>query len=315
MDSALEALRSTIAARRYYVDGATKSAIADELRISRFKVARLIDRAVKDGIITFTVNEPAGVNVESSTRLAAHLGIPECVVVPVVSTDDRHRTQGLGRASAGILAELLDDGQLLGITWGRTLRTLVDALRDVPKVQVVQLVGGIVSGPLEFSPADLIRTLASRTAGQAHPLHAPLLADSAESAATIRAETSIAATMSLFTRLDRAVVGIGSWTGDGSALRAALPADVVAACLRAGVVADVGTTLIGDGGEILDVAELGQRAIGATTTQLRSVPDVTAVAGGPDRARAITAACRTGLIHRLVTDDVTARRLLDETRR
>jgi DNA-binding transcriptional regulator LsrR (DeoR family) len=313
VDSALEALRATIAARRFYVEGATKSAIADDLRVSRFKVARLIDRAVKEGIVTFTVTEPAGVHVEASTRLARHLGIPECVVVPVVSQDDEHRTRALGAAAAGILADLLEDGQVLGITWGRTLRALTDALPELPKVQVVQLLGGIVSGPLEFSPADLVRTLAARSAGEAFPLHAPLLADSPASAATLRAETSIARTMRRFDHLDRVVVGIGSWTPGGSALRTALPRDVVSACRRAGVVADVGTILVGGDGRILDVPDLGRRALAIDSTQLRAVADVTAVAGGRDRVRAITATCRTGLVHRLVTDDDTARALLGAT--
>ncbi|MEW1960377.1 sugar-binding domain-containing protein [Kineococcus sp. NPDC059986] len=46
MDSALEALRATVAARRHHLDGATTSTIAGELRVSRFEVARLLDRAV-----------------------------------------------------------------------------------------------------------------------------------------------------------------------------------------------------------------------------------------------------------------------------
>lgn len=310
MDSALEALRATTAARRYYVDGATKSAIAGELRVSRFKVARLIDRAVKDGIITFTVREPAGVQVESSLRLAVHLGIPECVVVPTAAGTPERRRAELGAAAARIVAGLLEDGQRLGITWGRTLRAVVDALPELPKVDVVQLVGGLAQEPLASSPADLVRAVGARTAGRAWVLHAPLLADTPGSARTLRAETSIAATLALYGGTDRAVVGIGSWHGDGSGLRSALPAAVQTACDDAGVVADIGTTLFAQDGTVLEVPGLSDRAISVTTEELRSIPDVTAVAVGEDRADAVRAACRSGIVHRLVTDHRTAEALL-----
>ena len=40
------------------------------------------------------------------------------------------------------------------------------------------------------------------------------------------------------------------------------------------------------------------------------MPDVIAIAGGADKVPAIRAALRSGLIHRLVTDDEAARLLL-----
>ncbi len=38
-------------ARRYYIDGATKSEIAGELGLSRFKVARVLDQARTSGLV------------------------------------------------------------------------------------------------------------------------------------------------------------------------------------------------------------------------------------------------------------------------
>jgi DNA-binding transcriptional regulator LsrR (DeoR family) len=143
MDSALEALRATVAARRHHLDGATTSTIAGELRVSRFEVARLLDRAVEEGIITFTVpGTPAG---------------PCCAPSPV---------------------------------------------------------------------------------------------------------------------------------------------------------ADIGTTLIAEDASVLEVPGLSDRAVSVTTDELRAVPDVTAVADGADESTAIRAACRSGLVHRPVTDDRTAEALL-----
>lgn len=46
------------AARRYYLDDASKVAIAEELDISRFKVARLLEEARDQGIVRIDVVDP-----------------------------------------------------------------------------------------------------------------------------------------------------------------------------------------------------------------------------------------------------------------
>jgi DNA-binding transcriptional regulator LsrR (DeoR family) len=50
--------------------------------------------------------------------------------------------------------------------------------------------------------------------------------------------------------------------------------------------------------------------IAITPDQLRAVPDVVAIAGGAQKAPAILATLRSGLIHQLITDEEAARLLL-----
>jgi DNA-binding transcriptional regulator LsrR (DeoR family) len=57
--------------------------------------------------------------------------------------------------------------------------------------------------------------------------------------------------------------------------------------------------------------ELSPRVVGMRLADLRDVPSVIAVAGSIAKAPAILGALRTGLIHVLVTDNATARRVLD----
>jgi DNA-binding transcriptional regulator LsrR (DeoR family) len=52
------------------------------------------------------------------------------------------------------------------------------------------------------------------------------------------------------------------------------------------------------------------RFIAISLEQLRAVPEVVAIAGGAAKAPAILAALRSGLIHRLITDEEAARVLL-----
>ena len=69
------------AARRYYLDDRSKVDIAAELGVSRFKVARLLDLARTEGIVTIKVHDPRGVDPELSESLRAALGIRQALVL------------------------------------------------------------------------------------------------------------------------------------------------------------------------------------------------------------------------------------------
>ena len=62
-------LAATIS-QRHYIDGESKSDIADDLGISRFKVARLLEMSVREGIIRFQIVTPDSfVHCRSSHRI------------------------------------------------------------------------------------------------------------------------------------------------------------------------------------------------------------------------------------------------------
>ncbi len=66
-------LTATIA-RRYYLEGASKSDIATELGLSRFKVARLLDRARESGIVRIELESRGEINLDLS--VAPGCGVP-----------------------------------------------------------------------------------------------------------------------------------------------------------------------------------------------------------------------------------------------
>jgi DNA-binding transcriptional regulator LsrR (DeoR family) len=113
----------------------------------------------------------------------------------------------------------------------------------------------------------------------------------------------------MFDSLTRAAVGIGAWAPGGSTIRTALSPTDARAVDDAGGVADMCSIVLdADGGQVR-AAGLPERCIAIHEDQLRRVPDVIAIAGGADKVPAIRAALRSGLIHRLVTNEDAARLL------
>lgn len=308
--SSLDRLTTVIACRRYYLDGASKSEIATELGVSRFKVARMLERARRDGIVRIDIDPLPELHLDLADELARRHGIRGALVVRTGAATGELRLAQLGRAAAAMLGEVLEATDVLGISWGRTLHAFVGQLPRLPACSVVQLVGSVPSIELEVNSLELVRRLAERAPGPVYPLHVPLLVGSAEMAGALAADPSSSATLGMFDSLTRAVVGIGAWRPGASTIRAALSDEDAQAVDTAGGVADIASIVLDAGGREVSAAGLPERCIAIREAQLRRVPDVIAIAGGTDKVPAIAAALRSGLVHRLVTDEAAARLLV-----
>jgi DNA-binding transcriptional regulator LsrR (DeoR family) len=310
--SALDTMNMVVAARRHYLEGATKSVIAEELQVSRFKVARLLDEAVANGIVTFEINAPSDVDVDLSLGVASAFGIRQALVLSLPDGPEAFRREQLGRAGASVLGTLIEQDDVIGMAWGRTLHSMVRGLPPLARCTVVQIVGSVPTSDLQVNSLDLARTVAERSGGSVCALHVPMVVDSSETAEGLRREPYVRDTITMFDKLDRAIVGVGGWSDDQSALMAALPEDLRAQLLEAGATADICSTVLDADGREVAIGDLPGRSIAITASQLRAVPDVVAiVGGGQQRAAAIRAALRSGIVHRLITDVDTAQALLD----
>lgn len=308
--SRLHLVNTVLAARRYYLDGASKSEIASELGVSRFKVARMLDKALRDGIVRIEIDPLPELDLDLGDALARRHGIRGAVVVRSGVGPDELRLAQLGRAAAAVLGDVLEASDVVGISWGRTLHALVGQLPRLPACTVVQLVGSVPTLQLEVNSIELVRRIAERATGPVFPLHVPLIVGSAEMADALTSDSMAAATLDQFDSLTRAVVGIGAWTPGASTIRAALSDADARTVDAAGGIADIASIVLDADGDQVRAAGLPERCIAIREDQLRRVPDVIAIAGGADKAPAIRAALRSGLIHRLVTDEEAARLLV-----
>jgi DNA-binding transcriptional regulator LsrR (DeoR family) len=310
--SPLESLNTVLAARRFYLENVSKSAIAQELGISRFKVARLLSNALRDKVITINVSTPSDVDVDLSLEVAKEYGIPRCLVVKALEgADESINRARFGRACADVLGDILEEQDVLGISWGRTLHSMVDVLPDLPACTVVQIVGSVPTSDLHINSLDLIRRISEKSGGTAHVLQVPLVVDDPSVAEHLRQETHVARTIGMFDQLTKAVVGIGAWRPAQSALRDAIPPVLRTALEAAGAAADICSTVLNEHGEEVLSGDVAARCISIGAAQLRRCPNVIAIVRGTARATAIKAALRSGIVHHLITDDRTARALLN----
>jgi len=305
----LQRVQLSTVARRYYVERQTKSRIADDLGISRFKVARLLDQAVEEGLIRFEIAEPADLDAALSEAVRARFGLRSALVLAGGALPASALVTPLGTLAAHLLEEILVAGQVLGVAWGRTLAATARALSRLPAVDVVQAAGSMAGLDYSLNSVELVHRLAGTSGGEAFPLYGPMWVEDAPLARQLRDEPSVARTLARQQAIDVLMVGIGSWDPPESCLHSTFPPAWRERAGQRGVVADLCATLIDARGAAVP-NELDTAALAIGTELLRRIPNVVGVGGGTEKAGAIAAVLRGGWLDTLVTDAGTARRLL-----
>lgn len=294
-------------ARLFYLEDRSKIEIADELGISRFKVARMLEQARATGVVTITLHDQGTLLPNLSDALVTALGLREAVVVETGGSDVVRR-QHVAAAAADLLSQTLRRGEVLGIAWGRTLSAMTESLPSLPSVSVVQLTG-TVGSVLDQSPVEIVRRLALSSGGSAHPIFAPMVVDNAATAAALRQQPDVAQAIRMFDSVTTAVLALGSWQPQDSQLADVIPEKEREALRTRGVVAEVASTLIGSDGALV-APDFSDRCIAVTAPQLERIPRVILVSAGSRKIDAARAVAKSGLLTGIVTDRETAEALL-----
>jgi DNA-binding transcriptional regulator LsrR (DeoR family) len=142
-------------------------------------------------------------------------------------------------------------------------------------------------------------------------LHAPLIVASPGACESLLAERAVADVLSLARTADVALVGIGSTDPSISSLIRAgyLTESELYRIEEQGAVGDICARHFDISGNILDIG-INRRVVGISPQDLQSIPEVIGVAGGDLKAPAILGALCGRLINVLVTDNVSAGKVL-----
>jgi DNA-binding transcriptional regulator LsrR (DeoR family) len=303
-------LAATVA-RRYYLDGASKSEIAAELSLSRFKVARLLDQARSSGLVRIEFDYRAGIDFELSARLQAAHGLRHCVVVEGSQDDDELLLRAsIGRAAAALLTEIVTAEDVLGLVWARSLVAMHAALERLAPCTVVQLAGVLSQPHMDASSVELVRDIARLASGPAHCFYAPLIVPDAATARVMRTQPEIARALEMSRTVTKAVVGVGAWEPGLSTVADAVGDRERREAHALGVRAEIGGLQLDAEGRPVRTP-LTDRLIAVRAEDLRAVDDVIGLVYGAAKAHAVRAAVRGGFVKSLVTHGAMARALLE----
>lgn len=296
-------------ARRYYLEDASKVAIANAFGFSRFQVARMLRDARQSGLVRIEIGAPGRPDRELSAALRERLGLAKAVVV-TSATSPHASVEHVGHALANELTATVREGDVVGMTWSGATVVMSQSLQQLRRCTVVQLAGAIYPPSGVPGSVEVSRRVAQVAGGEAHAIYAPLVVADAGTATGLRTQPEIADVLARGRTLDVAVLSVGAWAPSASAVYDLLDGTTQRELAEAGACGEVsGRVFDTDGSPV--PGTLDERVIGIEADELRAVPTVLASSSGAFRAEATLAAIRAGLVHTLVCDTDLASALLE----
>ena len=309
----------TKVARLYYEQGLRQIDIVNKLGISQTTISRILKRAEREGIVRITIVSPPGVHSQLEDQLQNRYGLNDCIVVDTTEEDNEDRLlHRIGRAAAYFVETALRPGDVVGISsWSRALLAMMDDMQgrvQPARAEVVQILGGIGNPAADVRASQLTRDFARSVNGQAVFLPAPGVVRSAVNRRFFLEDQYVVQAMQQFPRVTLALVGIGA-VGSSAKLSSSgvvFSDEELAIPRAAGAAGDVCLRFYDRDGKPVPT-ELDEWVIGITLDQLRTVKRSVGVAGGRRKVSAIRGALKGGWINGLITDRITAERLLRDS--
>ncbi|EPR44373.1 transcriptional regulator, DeoR family [Desulfovibrio sp. X2] len=295
----------------YYVNGMTQAEIASWLGLSRARVVRLLQLCRDEGYVQITVNTDKAACHELERDLESAFGLTRAVVVPAPQ-NHRHLNTDLGQAAAHYPAGCLRDGNSLGLGWGTTVAAAATSVPPEPAqgLTVVSLYGGLPHS-IVVNPYEIVATFSRRLkAAQTYYIAAPMFAPSPEAQRLLKSQELFRAVYAQAIQVDIAFIGLGELDPSATNLvLGAITQQDVRSLKKAGAVGEVFGAFVDPSGRPVDHPR-NACFMGPTLEEARDIPLTIAAAGGESKEPIIRAALAGGFVNVLVTDEITAGRLL-----
>jgi DNA-binding transcriptional regulator LsrR (DeoR family) len=281
-------------------------------------VQRLLKRAKDQGIVQITIRPVIGAFPELERMLENRFGLQEAVVVETTDFEDQYivaREVGVG--AADYLMRVVQPQDSIVISWGGSLLGMVNALygnsqrSDLDGIKVIQGLGGLGDPNKEVHAADLTRRLAQVFGGEAILLPTPAVAGTREARDTYFEDPFVSQILEQARSANLAVMGIGAPRLDSILMREGKIVTVqdLESLQNNDAVGDINLRFFDKNGKIVQ-SNFDQRVIGLTLDEIQGIERVVGVAGGAAKVSAIRGALAGKLVDVLVTDQITAQRVL-----
>ena len=307
-----EAHLAARAAWLHFAGGKTQGEVAELLGVQSTKAHRLIARARSEGLIRVFVEGPIAGCIDLEEKLKGAFGLQLCEVVPNVD-EGALPLRTLAIAGARYMRNLIESGRygLIGMGHGRTLAAMVDAMPSVAAegTRFVSLLGGLTRR-FAASPFDVIHKLAERTSAESYVMPVPFFANTAKDREVLESQFGVSSVIDMARRAEIYIAGIGEVDRKSFIATAGMVDDEdVDEVVQSGACAEIlGQFFTAEGRHIPN--GVSQRALAPRLSDLQT-HKIVAVAGGTSKTQAIRAILGSGLLHGLITDEATARRLVN----
>lgn len=296
------------------VEGLTQAAAAEKFGVTRLRVNKALGEARERGIVRIAISSAYAPCAELEWRICEKFDLKHASICPLAGErSDLHVM--LGTALGQYLADYLSDPDvtLFGMSWGNTLNMATRAMQPInrPDLEVVSVMGGLSKGS-DLNSYEITTRLGDLCNSRHSYFTAPIYAGSAESRDLLQAQGVFQSTITKIRAADGIALAAGNM--DTSLLiQDGLPPDIDVDSIRAtGAVGDIMGYFLDAKGELVD-HPINSRVLGLTLPELADISNVILAAGGAGKVPILRAFMARGCVDTLITDEATAKALMDDT--
>jgi len=305
----------------YYEDDWKQQEIAEYLSVSRASVSRMLQMGKDMGIVKVEICNPGLLTYDRMERqLERRLGLKEVIVAEYQPFDtEEEKTMRLSEKAMAYLCHTMKDGDLIGVSMGRTLHHISQCKRLTPhpiSCTFVPVLGSLNRGnpfDVKIYSNQIAVQWAELFGGNCIQFFAPAIFSDAGVLQSFMKELPIQNLFRYFEKLSMVVMGIGESTAVGSTLVKieCMTEAEMERMIEAGAVGDICLRFFDENGAMEPFDHYNDRVASITPEILRRIDKRVGIARGSSKARAALGAVRSGCVNVLITDAECAQCLMD----
>ncbi len=299
-------------AKLYYTNNFSQLEISKKLGLSRTYISKLLSEARQQGIVEIKIHDPLLAETGLESQLRLKYGLQKAIVISTSNADPTLFSK-LGIAAAKYLNLIVQDGDVIGTAWGKTLHAFSQNIvkrDDMKAVQVVQLCGGITKLDDNVYAGEIPKNIAQALHGTHYLIPLPAVLDSVTAKNAVMTDKHILQVMALARKASIAIFTAGVFDKSNSFVKAGYFSDAEIAQLKqAGAVSDICSHIIDSTGKLCS-QQLEQRTVALSLAEIAAIPTRMCIAAGTNKQQCLAAALHATHPSILVTNQQTAQYLL-----
>jgi DNA-binding transcriptional regulator LsrR (DeoR family) len=299
----------------YYNEEYNQQEIANRLHLSRPKVSRMLKQAREQGIVQINIVTPSDNFVELEHALEKKFGLKEVILVESDSAMSAEMIKRqIGSAAANYLYRTVQEGDVIGVTWGTTLQAMIDSMQPKPidNLHIVQALGGVGPPEAKAHATDISRRLSQLLGSKLTLLPAPGIVGSKQAKDVLLDDPQVKNALNMFKKMNTLYVGIGALETNPVLNKKGeeISEEIANEIYNSDAIGDIALRFYDSSGKEVDTT-VKELVIGISPEEMMQVDNIVGIAGGAGKEEVVHGALTGKNIHVLISDSKTALKVLE----
>ncbi|RUX72788.1 sugar-binding transcriptional regulator [Mesorhizobium sp. M7A.F.Ca.US.006.04.2.1] len=299
------------AAWMYFVEQMTQNEIADVLGVGRVTIVRMLADARARNEVKITIESELSEIVRLERALEKTFGLQQALVAPL-SAADADPIPAISAKTGSFLSDTMKSGMRVGVGWGQTLFSSLPFIsaKSLTDFKVISLLGG-VGVVRRVNPAEFAWRFAQIFQGDGYLMPTPAVVDSVETKIALIERCGLQEIFEMADVLDAVLLSVGGIASATTFSRGGFLEEADREALLArGAVGDLLFHFFDRNGDLVD-HPVNSHVMSVDVDRLRKAPIRILTSGGEEKTEALLGAMTLIAPTILITDEESARRMLE----